>query len=69
MPSAMTIEFPTAKVADRNLGDMRLWANPPIPASSVCHDKDAEKAPATKRRISIEDEAVPAPNPRMSVVK
>lgn len=69
MPSMMTMEFPTAKVADCNFGDMRVWANPPMPAISVCHDKDAEKAPSTNRRVSIEDETVLAPNPRMSVVK
>ena len=65
----MTTQFPTAKVRDRNPGDKRLWAKPLMIASRVCHDKEAEKAPTMKRRMSIEDAVVPALNPSIRVVK
>lgn len=46
-----------------------MWAEPPTSASRVCQEREAEKAPSTKRSMSMEDAAVPAVNPSISVVK
>ena len=69
MPKAITTQLPNAKVTDCNFGDKRLWARPLISASTVCQEREAEKAPITKSKMSMEDAAVPALNPSMSVVK
>jgi hypothetical protein len=63
------MQFPTAKVADCSFDDIRLWANPLVPASNVCQDKDAMNAPTTKRNTLLGDDGEPALNPSMSVVK
>ena len=65
----ITTQFPTAKVTNCNLGDKRLWAEPLTSASRVCQESEAEKAPTTKRSMSMEDAGVPAVNPSISVVK
>ena len=69
MPNRITKQFPNAKVTVCNLCDSRLWVKPLVNASRVCQESDAEKAPTTKRSMSMEDDAVPALNPSMSVVK
>ena len=69
MPSKMTRQFPTAKVANCNFGDSRLCVKPLMKASRVCQESEAENAPNTKRNISREGAPVPALNPSMSVVK
>jgi len=69
MPSRITKQFPIAKVTVCNLGESRLCVKPLKNASKVCQESDAEKAPTTKRSMSIGDAVVPAVNPSMSVVK
>jgi len=69
MPSKITKQFPNAKVTDCNFGDNRLCVKPLMSASRVCQESEAEKAPTIKRTMSMEDAAVPAVSPSMSVVK